>query len=354
ALQRQETDLPRRGRDDSSRPTVNSDAVSTAAGLASEEDATIQLFREASPSVVFITTLTVRRDYYSLDLTQIPSGTGSGFVWDRDGNIVTNYHVIQGADRAQITLSDQSSFAARLVGASPERDLAVLRIDAPRDALYPLPIGSSRRLQVGQKAFAIGNPFGLDHTLTTGIVSALGREIESATRVPIRDVIQTDAAINPGNSGGPLLDRNGRLIGVNTSIVSPSGAYAGIGFAIPVDTVAWVVPELIANGRIAQPVLGLRLASSQLNERLGVEGALILAIEPGGPAAQAGLRPAQRDRYGRIHPGDILISLDEKEVRDDYDLYLALERRRPGERLVAVVQRNGATREVLLTLAPSR
>jgi S1-C subfamily serine protease len=217
-----------------------------------------------------------------------------------------------------------------------------------------LPIGSSRRLQVGQKAFAIGNPFGLDHTLTTGIVSALGREIESAARIPIRDVIQTDAAINPGNSGGPLLDRNGRLIGVNTSIVSPSGAYAGIGFAIPVDTVAWVVPELIANGRIAQPVLGLRLASAQLNERLGVEGALILDVEPGGPAARAGLQPTQRDRYGRIHPGDILISLDDQEIRDPNDLYLALERRRPGERLVAVVQRRGARREVILTLAPSR
>ncbi len=322
--------------------------------LETEEEATIKIFREASPSVVFITSLSVRRDFFSLDLTQIPRGNGSGFVWDREGNIVTNYHVIQGADRAQVTLADQSDWPARLVGASPERDLAVLRIDAPREALHPIPVGSSRRLQVGQKTFAIGNPFGLDHTLTTGVVSALGREIQSVARIPIRNVIQTDAAINPGNSGGPLLDRHGRLIGVNTAIYSPSGVYAGIGFAIPVDTVAWVVPELIAHGRILQPTLGLRLASAQLNERWGIEGALILAIDPGGPAERAGLRATYRDRYGRIHPGDVLKSLDGEKIRDDDDLFLALERRQPGEQVVAVFERDGRRHRAELTLAAPR
>ena len=322
--------------------------------LASEEESTIQLFREASPSVVFITSLTVRRNRFSLDLTQIPRGTGTGFIWDRSGHIVTNYHVIQGADRAEITLSDQTTWSARLVGASPEKDLAVLQIEAPSKALQPIPIGSSRRLQVGQDAFAIGNPFGLDYTLTTGIVSALGREIQSVSQIPIRDVIQTDAAINPGNSGGPLLDRHGRLIGVNTSILSPSGAYAGIGFAIPVDTVVWVVPELINHGRVTQPALGLRLATAQLNDRLGIEGALILSVDRGGPADQAGLQGTYRDRRGRFHPGDVLLSLDGKSIRDGNDLYLTLERRSPGESISALVRRDGKDREVTLILTTSR
>lgn len=193
-------------------------------------------------------------------MMQIPEGTGSGFIWDHAGNIVTNFHVIQNADAAQVTLSDQSSWKARLVGGAPDKDLALLRIDAPADRLRPIPIGSSKDLQVGQKVFAIGNPFGLDQTLTTGVISALGREIESLTRRPIQGVIQTDAAINPGNSGGPLLDSAGRLIGVNTQIYSPSGAFAGIGFAIPVDTVNRFVPELIRYGRVIRPGIGVQVA----------------------------------------------------------------------------------------------
>jgi S1-C subfamily serine protease len=224
-------------------------AVTPRGDLAEDEKTTIAIFRQASPSVVHITTLALRQDAFSLDLFQIPRGTGSGFVWDQDGHVVTNYHVIQGADAARVTLADQSSWTARLVGAYPDKDLAVLMIDAPKNRLRPIPVGTSHDLQVGQKVFAIGNPFGLDQSLTTGVISALGREIESVTRQTIKDMIQTDAAINPGNSGGPLLDSAGRLIGVNTAIFSPSGAYAGIGFAIPVDEVNRVVPKLIRHGK---------------------------------------------------------------------------------------------------------
>src|SRR6185369_5769617 len=236
------------------------------------ERATVELFHNAAPSVVFITSLSVRRSAFRFNLTQIPRGTGSGFIWDDAGHIVTNFHVIQGGDAARVTLADQSTWDAKLVGTAPEKDLAVLKIEAPRDRLRPIPIGTASDLQVGQHVFAIGNPFGLDHTLTTGVISALGREIESAARTPIRDVIQTDAAINPGNSGGPLLDSSGRLIGVNTAIYSPSGSSAGIGFAIPVDVVNRVVPDLIKNGRVPVPGIGIVAADEAAATRIGAEG----------------------------------------------------------------------------------
>ncbi|MBM4297498.1 MAG: trypsin-like serine protease, partial [Deltaproteobacteria bacterium] len=218
-------------------PKASPRAVAPRGELRGDEKSTIALFKQASPAVVNITAIGVERDMFTLNLYQIPQGTGSGFVWDTTGNIITNFHVIQNADAAQVTLADQSNWKARVVGVAPDKDLAVLKIDAPANKLQPIPIGTSKDLQVGQSVFAIGNPFGLDQTLTTGIISALNREIESVTRRPIQGVIQSDAAINPGNSGGPLLDSAGRLIGVNTAIYSPSGASAGIGFAIPVDTV---------------------------------------------------------------------------------------------------------------------
>jgi len=224
-------------------------AVTPRGDLAEDEKTTIAIFRQASPSLVHISTLNVREDAYTRDVQQIPRGTGSGFVWDQEGHIVTNYHVIQGADAARIKLADGSVYSARLVGAYPDKDLAVLQIRARKDELHAIPLGTSHDLQVGQKVFALGNPFGLDQSLTTGIISALGREIESVTHHTIKDVIQTDAAINPGNSGGPLLDSAGRLIGVNTAIYSPSGTSAGIGFALPVDEVSKAVPELIQGDR---------------------------------------------------------------------------------------------------------
>ncbi len=245
------------------------------------------------PSVVHITTLTIRQDLFTLNLLQIPEGTGSGLIWDELGNVVTNFHVIQNADVAQVTLADHSSWKARRVGNAPDKDLAVLKIDAPRGQLRPIPLGISKDLQVGQKVFAIGNPFGLDQTLTRGIISALGREIESVARHPIQGVIQTDAAINPGNSGGPLLDSAGRMIGVNTAIYSPSGASSGIGFAIPVDTVNRVVPELIRFGRVTRPGLGVQLLEDRIAQELGAAGPIVYDVAPESAAARAGIRPTR-------------------------------------------------------------
>ncbi|MFQ5349793.1 MAG: S1C family serine protease [Thermoanaerobaculia bacterium] len=322
--------------------------------LGGSERATIELFRRTAPSVTFITSIARRQDFFSLNIHEIPQGTGSGFVWDERGHVVTNFHVISSSSRAQVTLADQSTWDATLVGAAPEKDLAVLRIDAPARLLSPVPVGSSSDLEVGQRVFAIGNPFGLDQTLTTGVISALGREIESQTNQPIRDVIQTDAAINPGNSGGPLLDSGGRLIGVNTAIVSPSGAYAGIGFAIPVDTVNWVVPELITRGRIERPTLGVELASEQLMARLGLEGALVMSVYRGSGADRAGLEPTYRDRRGRVVLGDLIVAVDGRKVESGLDLILLLERYRAGDRVTVSVARNGDRRGVDVVLGATR
>ena len=316
------------------------------------ERSTIELFEEASPSVCFITSIGYRRrSSFSLRADEIPQGTGSGFIWDRSGHVITNYHVIRGAGGARVTLADQSTWDASWVGGAPEKDLAVLAIDAPREKLVPLALGASAGLRVGQSVFAIGNPFGLDQTLTTGVISALGREIESLTGVAIRDVIQTDAAINPGNSGGPLLDSAGRLIGVNTQILSTSGAYAGIGFAIPADTVAWVVPELIAKGRIERPVLGVAMVAAK--RFVDLEGALITRVTPRSGAEKAGLQPAYRDNRGRIVIGDVILALDGTSIRSEDDLVLALERREAGETVVLTVWRNDRKREVEVRLGPS-
>jgi S1-C subfamily serine protease len=314
-----------------------------------EELATIGLFRSASPSVAYITSIAYRRSVFSLNVQQIPRGTGSGIVWDDRGHVVTNFHVVQGSNIARVTLSDKTTWDAEIVGAAPEKDLAVLRIEAPRAALSPIELGGSSALLVGQKVYAIGNPFGLDQTLTTGVISALGREIESPARLVIRDVIQTDAAINPGNSGGPLLDSAGRLVGVNTAIYSPSGGSAGIGFAIPVDTVGWVVPELIAKGRIERPRLGVELVSA--GRYLDVDGALITRIAPGSGAERAGLRATYRDRGGRVLVGDIIVALDGTPVRTEDDVYLALERRKPGEEVSVTYLRDGREDSVRVRLS---
>jgi len=318
--------------------------------LSQNEKSIISLFRQASPSVVHITAISVQRDLFTLNLYQIPEGTGSGFVWDTSGNIITNFHVIQNADAAQVTLSDQSNWKARRVGVAPDKDLAVLRIDAPANRLQPIAIGTSKDLQVGQSVFAIGNPFGLDQSLTTGVVSALGREIESVTRRPIQGVIQTDAAINPGNSGGPLLDSAGRLIGVNTAIYSPSGASAGIGFAIPVDTVNRIVPEQIRSGRVTRPGSGIQIAEDQIAERLGVTGVLVVDVNPGSAAAKAGIRPTRRDASGRVHLGDIITAIDGKKVESPNDLFLALEKYKVGDVVNVSLLREGRPAQVRIAL----
>jgi S1-C subfamily serine protease len=318
--------------------------------LAEDEKSTISLFRAASPSVVHITTLATRQDWFTLDTFQVPEGTGSGFIWDQAGHIVTNFHVIRGAAAAKVTLYDHSSWDARLAGAYADKDLAVLTITAPKEKLRPIVIGSSQDLQVGQKVFAIGNPFGLDQTLTTGIVSALGREIRSVTDRPIRDVIQMDAAINPGNSGGPLLDSAGRLIGVNTAIFSPSGASAGIGFAIPVDEVNRIVPQLVRYGKVIRPGLGVQVAPDQITRRLGLEGVLILGVQPGGPAAKAGLRPTLRDRWGRIKLGDILLAIGSHPTKSVNDYLDALEAHQIGQTVPLTVLRDGRREQATVTL----
>jgi len=351
-------DLPGSGRGGGGSAAADT-APAPRPDLAADERSTIELFRNASPSVVFITTLEQRRDRFSLNVFERPRGSGTGFIWDRDGHVVTNYHVVAGdgrrpPSRVQVTLADQSDYDARLVGVAPGKDLAVLRIDAPRDRLRTLPLGRSLELAVGQNAYAIGNPFGLDQTLTTGVVSALGREIQSRAGLPIRDVVQTDAAINPGNSGGPLLDSAGRLIGVNTAIYSPSGADAGIGFAIPVDTVAWVVPELIANGELRRPTLGIEPANDNVARRAGITGGvLVLGVYRDSGAEEAGVRATVRDRRGRIVLGDVIVAVDGTPILEVADLYLALERREVGEAVELTLQRDGDEVSLAVTLGPA-
>jgi S1-C subfamily serine protease len=310
--------------------------------LAEDEKSTIEIFRKASPSVVHVTSLQHRRDRLNLNVHEIPEGSGTGFLYDEVGHVVTNYHVIRGAQAARVTLADNSTWDARLVGYEANKDLAVLRIDAPRERLRKIDIGESSNLQVGQKVFAIGSPFGLDQTLTTGVISGLGREITSIGGRPIEGVIQTDAAINPGNSGGPLLDSAGRLIGVNTMIVSPSGAFAGIGFAVPVDIVNQNVPELIQHGRILRATLGVRVFEDWLARRLGIRsGALVQNVHRGSGAAAAGIKPTYIDDDGDIELGDVIVEIGGRAIKASGDIAKAMDGHKPGEQLPVVVLRDG-------------
>lgn len=331
-------------------PNAEPRAITARGDLAADERNTIEVFRENSPSVVYVTSIALRRGLFSLNAVEIPQGTGSGFIWDQDGRIVTNYHVISDASRIQVTMADHSSWKAVLVGAAPDKDLAVLQIGAPKHLLRPIAVGESKDLLVGQKVFAIGNPFGLDQTITSGIISALGREINAITGRTIRGMIQTDAAINPGNSGGPLLDSAGRLIGVNTAIYSPSGAYAGIGFAVPAEEVNRVVPQLIRHGRLIKPGIGATLADERLAKRLGIEGILILNVESGGPAEIAGLRPTTQYR-GEIILGDIVVAIAGQNVSTYDDIRSELEKYRVGEEIPITVRRDGTLREIRVRLS---
>ena len=316
--------------------------VTPRGNLADDEKSTIEVFRKASPSVVHITSLAHLRDRLSLDVLEIPEGTGTGFIYDNAGHVVTNYHVIRAGQAAKVTLADHSTWDARLIGYEPDKDLAVLRIDAPADRLRKIDIGESSDLQVGQKAFAIGSPFGLDQTLTTGVISGLGREITSIGGRPIEGVIQTDAAINPGNSGGPLLDSAGRLIGVNTMIRSTTGISQGFGFAVPVDIVNQVVPELILHGRVQRAMLGVRVFEDSLARRLGVrDGALVRDVTDNSGAAVAGIRPTYVDDNGDIQLGDVIVEIVGRPIRAVADIAKALDARKPGERTLVVVDRAG-------------
>ncbi|HVS38516.1 MAG TPA: trypsin-like peptidase domain-containing protein [Gemmataceae bacterium] len=316
-----------------------------------DEKATIDIFKAVSPSVVHVTNLGVQSQPFRFDVQETPRGTGTGFVWNENGFIVTNYHVVEGASKVRVVLSDHSSYDSTQFWGYPDKDLAVVWIDAPKEKLKPIPVGTSHDLQVGQKTYAIGNPFGLDQTLTTGVVSALGREIESANGRPIRGVIQTSAPINPGNSGGPLLDRSGRLIGVNTAILSPSGTFAGIGFAIPVDEVNRLAPQLIAHGKIVRPRMGVQVAEDEQAHRMGAaEGALILRASPGGPADRAGLRGAHYNDDHELALGDVVTAVDGQPIRSGADLFAALEQHQAGDAATVAYLRNGQRMEAKVTL----
>jgi len=315
-----------------------------AQALFPEEQRLIQVFEQRSPAVVFIKNATLQWDWFSLDMYEIPRGAGSGFVWDRQGHIITNFHVIYQANKIEVVLSDHEVYPARVIGVSLDHDLAVLKIDVSPEKLHPLPIGTSGDLKVGQQAISIGNPFGLDYSLTTGVVSALGRSIRTMSGRKIHDMIQTDAAINPGNSGGPLLDSSGRLIGVSTAIFSPSGAYAGVGFAIPVDIVKRVVPQLIKYGRVRRVGLGVVLVPDAIRNRLRLKGAMILRVLRGGAADKAGLRPTRRNMLGQMVYGDLITKVDGKEIKNNDDLLEVLGvQRQPGESVEIEFQRGRRT-----------
>ena len=320
-----------------------------------DESNNIEVFKSTSPSVVNITNERLVRSFYSLNPQQVPQGTGTGFIWDTEGHIVTNYHVVQQADRVLVTLQDGTTYDAQPVGLDPSRDLSVLKIDAPAELLTPIVPGDSDLLEVGRKVIAIGNPFGLDTTMTVGVVSALGREIDSVNRRKIRDVIQTDAAINPGNSGGPLLNSLGQLVGVNTAIYSPSGASSGIGFAIPVNTVKDVVPELIQFGRVQTPILGItRVPQPDYYRRLwGIEGVIVLDTVEGSDPDRLGMRGLSRANRGRIVLGDVIVEIDGEAVRNEDDLATIIEQRQPGDTvLVRTVRDNRLHEYEVELLAP--
>jgi len=331
------------------------------------ERSVIGVYDSASPGVVNIINKQVGYDFFMQPMPE--EGTGSGFVYDREGHIVTNYHVIEGAEELSVTMPDETVVTARVVGSDPSNDLAVIKVDLPAEQLHPIPLGSSENLRVGQFVVAIGNPFGLERTLTTGVVSALGRVIESPNERFIGEIIQTDAAINPGNSGGPLLDLSGRVIGVNTAILSASQSSAGIGFAVPVSTVQRVVPELIARGYYAHPWLGVRLLDVTpewvgILEQAGMDvpitqGVLLTEVIAGAPAEQAGLRGGQRQvRVGNsILPvgGDIIIALDGEPIASTQELTNFLDTRTQiGQTIQVTFIRDGQemTRPATLTERP--
>jgi len=326
--------------------------------LTQEEKLTVDLFNRNTPSVVNVTNLSARQDAFTLDVTEVPIGTGSGFMWDDDGHILTNCHVIEGAQDLMVTLQGGAEYRVKVVGADPDKDVAVLEIVlSPEDKqpeLKPITLGTSADLVVGQKVYAIGNPFGLDHTLTTGVISGLGREINSGiSGRPIQDIIQTDAAINPGNSGGPLIDSAGNLIGINTAIFSASGTSSGIGFAIPVDAVRSSAAQIIQYGKVTRPVLGISFAPDQASAQLGVQGILVLDARKGGPAWKAGIKGTTRDDYGRLVIGDIIVTVNGTRVIRGSDLYKVLDKKTVGDTLDLEVLRERSKEHVEVTLEES-
>ncbi len=306
-----------------------------------DERNSVSVFRSVAPSTVFVTQKRLVVDPWEGTQNEVDSGSGSGFIWDKNGYIVTNFHVVAGAQSLTVTLRDQQVYEAKVVGLEKRKDIAVLKIAAPADQLVPIEVSHVRQaLEVGQKTIAIGNPFGLDHTLTTGVISALGRQVQGAGGVTIRDMIQTDAAINPGNSGGPLLDSSGKLIGMNTMIVSGSGSSVGIGFAVPASTIARVVPQLVKSGRVDEVGIGVGIDPNQHWERrFGLRGVLILSVNKGSSADKAGLRGTRRVAGSRIALGDLIVGINNKSINDYDELYNTLDDRKAGEKVTLKVRR---------------
>jgi len=335
------------------------DTSMTVGALQAQERTIENLFTTATPSVAYITTFVERTDRITMNAMEVAAGTGSGIVWDTDGHVVTNYHVIKGANAATVALTSPDGrtnrYGATLVGFNPDKDVAVLQLGSelrgqkqqppsssstPSSSLTPIALGSSAPLRVGQTTLALGNPFGLDHTLTVGIVSGLGREVTSPSGRPITNVIQTDAAINPGNSGGALLDSSGRLIGMNTAIFSPSGASAGIGFAIPVDTLRYQVETIIKNGKVERPAIGISYVSAGQARALGISrGVLVLDVPRGSAASKSGLLGSSRSDTGQVLLGDVITGVNGERVDTDLDLFRAIDKFSPGDRVTVVVQR---------------
>jgi S1-C subfamily serine protease len=332
-------------------------AAPGAAALAEDEKNNISIYQKASPSVVNVISTVITRDFF---LNAIPrEGSGSGAIIDPQGHILTNNHVIRDAQKLEVTLADGSKFPAKLVGTDPDNDLAVIRISAPAEKLKALPLGDSRNLQVGQKVLAIGNPFGLGLTLTTGIISSLGRNIRSEVGTLIEELIQTDASINPGNSGGPLLNSDGEMIGVNTAIISPTGGSVGIGFAIPVNTAKRIVPQLISKGYVSYPYAGATVQPlfPELAKALKLKverGAMVIDVSPGGPADKAGLRGGNRQiQVGNVQltvGGDVIVQVDQHEVKDADDLIRHIREKKPGDTVTLKISRDGQAKEVKITL----
>jgi S1-C subfamily serine protease len=331
--------------------------------LSAEERNTIRQFKDAKPSVVYVSSILQGRDSRTLDITKIPTGTGTGFVWDEWGHIVTNHHLITWEDKGkriadveevEITLADGKTYKGRVIGYSFAYDIAVLQAFAPLEAMRPIPIGRSRDLLVGQSVMAIGNPFGLDHSLSKGVISALDREIGTNYSTRITNAIQTDAAVNPGNSGGPLLDSGGRLVGMNTAIVATKGeGSVGIGFAIPVDTLNLVVPRLIARGFLVPVRMGFETLNAAVAlQTLGIQRGLVVSeVTPGTPAGLAGLRPLQMDEKGDLKTlGDILLAYQGEVIESNGQLMAKLELEPPAEEVVFDVLREGQIIKVVLNL----
>ena len=327
--------------------------VPAKAQLTEDERNTIDIVRKTKTSVVFITNLQYVRDFFYSSDQPVPQGSGSGFVWDDQGHIVTKFHVIEEGDKFMVSLPNQRQVEAKLVGRDPNKDIAVLKLGERVPDLTPVRIGTSEDLQVGQKVIAIGNPFGFDHTVTKGIVSALGRSMPGAGGVTIREMIQTDASINPGNSGGPLLDSAGELIGMNTMIASPSGASSGVGFAVPVDTIRKIVPQIIQFGKVTEPDLGVTFVHDEYARRAGVRGAVIREVPRNSQAYDAGMRGLSRDNRGRLFIRDIIVGFDETKIASYDDLYNALNGRKIGDTVTLTVDQNGKIRKVRIVLVKS-